>query len=338
MRGLLWYSFVFAVLPLATQAVHAQDASLPSIILTAAPDVPQGLLARMRGELAAAGVMLATNLQTQQGAQNQISIIIRQSEGELVAELAGLDEQGSTQSRALSVPFVPGDFADVAEAGSELAVRTAEILRTELASRKLNLEPVAAVAAAAPLAIAKAAKPSVAPQRTAAPPWLITAGLGVASGLVSGQNQIISEINVAHVWRAGWFGSLGFMFPFSNATVAREQGTVSAEAYVATIDGGMTRKLSQRWRASYFASAGLALTNIKGNGAGPFLSNSAAAYAFMAAAGGNIGLTIAPNVVLLFQGRLMTLQPRPGIRVENVEAATAAWILPSGTMALGVVW
>ncbi|MDX2020335.1 MAG: hypothetical protein SF187_08835 [Deltaproteobacteria bacterium] len=320
---------------LASRVVHAQAEALPSIVLSAAPDVPLGLVARMRGELTAAGLPLGSGLPGRQNGGARVSIVIRQTGGELIAELEAIDETGATQMRALSVPFVPGDAADVAEAGSELAVRTTEVLRTQLTSRTLDLEPSAVTSP--PKINVIAAKASPEKTKTAPPPWLLSAGAGVVSGFISGQTQVTTELNAVHVWRSGFFTGLAFLLPFTPTSLSKEQGTISAEAYVATVDGGFTRS-SGRWRWSGLASAGLAVTNVDGNAIASFVSNKETTYAFVAAAGGNVGVTVAPHVMLLLQARLMTLQPRPGIRVAAMNTSTAAWVLPSASVALGVSW
>lgn len=338
MRRLALYPFVYAASLLATAVAHAQNEPLPSIVLTAAADVPVGLLARMRGELTAAGLAVGAELQTGQGGREGIAVVVRQTGSELIAEVNAVDEAGGRRSRVLSVPFVAGDSADEAAAGSELAVRTAEVLRTQLTSRSLNLESTVAAIPPPPQAAVVTARGVRLADRASPPPWLISAGAGVVSGFIAGQSQIISELNVAHVWRSGWFGGLGVMLPFSDAVLTQKQGTVAAQPYLGRLEGGVTRAFAQRWRWSAFASGGFAATYIEGNGIDPLLSNSATSYAFSAAAGGNLGVTVAPNVIVLLQARLMTLQPRPGIRVEAVNTATAAWVLPSATLALGVSW
>lgn len=336
-RALVALGLSVAVLICRAGNSRAQSEANPavataSVIVASAPDVPAGLSARVRGELAAAGIEV---ISPSQSAESSLWVTLRQASSLLVSELrkGGPEE---TPLTVVSVAVPPaGAPAELVSAYSELALRTVERIRAQ-SLRVLVPEPPPATQRSPPAAVAG---PAVrAKTQRAQERWRLALSGGGALGLL-GQN-------------AGSLARLAFSrriftnaFVGGSATLPLVSGNVDGSvgrAAVAQAWGGLELGVQRPFPSGRFVGAslqvGVGRTAVAGSAEPPNLSNDRVLWSAMTTLGVHAGVPLARNWWVQLELAATSLWPRAGVRFTSEESAAAGWIMPAALMGVAASW
>lgn len=315
----------------------AQD-SQKVVILSAAPDVPPGLLARVRGELLQDGVRLAA---PQDAVADSTWMILRQGTGVLLAELRSATNGAAPQSLVISVALPASDDpADRINAYSELALRAGEMLNVTFLPAPVPKAESVAPLTPAKKTIAQASSKFRASSRQHTPlPWLITAAGGAAYGLLQGQAALLGTLSLSRLLGRSLFLGVRASMPMSALITSAKAGSAAVtHAWGGGDFGYRGASASGRYMFGGYLSAGIASTQITGSAMEPARSNRETLWSFMTGASVFGSVLVGTRLVATLQVSAMTFLPRAGVRIDGVAVAHTSVVMPSATLGMGMAW
>lgn len=318
------------------------SARIDYVVVLAAPDVPPGVVARVRGELLTAGYdLVASNEAT----DASIVIKLRQSATALVAELrrhGGREDLLGVVTANLPSQATP---TDTVSTYSELAWRTTERLAAYVLAPQVMEAPPPAPKDAPPEA-ASGAVPSLPPAVVAtgvvpgpvAGRWLSGASVGGAFGLMGARARPIARLFLSRRFlRRGSVG-LGATLPFPSITAE----SASAQAEVSQAWGGA--EVAAHWShargptLSVAVQAGVGRTFVAGDTDGTARGNTSTIWSGMTTLSVAVGMRLSAHWHVRFDVAGTSLLPRPGVRLSATANETTAWVMPSTSLGAVASW
>jgi hypothetical protein len=308
-------------------------------------DVTADALARVQGELAAAGFEVS-NLPHDPAVDVRIALETVGRDLQPIATFAIVREQTTAEiwvcDRIAGKSVIQSVRLDEPAGAGEpsrsmvLAVRAVELLRASLAQYWL---PASSGRAARPSADADGGRPVPV---AAAVAKFATAGVGLQVGI----GWLESAGPVGPVWqpivRASYGGGRGWAVRLTvaglgtDATLGSDNvGTASISQELGVLEIVRGFRAGHRVQLLATLGAGGYGARIRGTGVAPYVGRDRDAPSLLTVGGGGVIVTLVPHVALVAEVQALATWPHTVVRLDGVDAGTTAW--PSLLLTAGVL-